>query len=242
MTLFESKAYGLPCVMYALPYLELLRDGLGFVAVDQGDEGGAARAIIELLNDNEYRAAKGFEARLSAETFCDSFDAAKEWQHIFSSNEAGGFRNNNTECYDEDYKLIIDRTLFHYKNGLAHFNMIRWEKEAVAAERNRLLSERQSLIAETVRLNSETCALNTRNEEARIMLEEAQIMLDVGLLSKLPSFSLKRIAEFLSMLGRALGNPRMERLGLRLFQYIKLITRVQPRNVWARDRAPRPLN
>jgi glycosyltransferase involved in cell wall biosynthesis len=223
MTLFESKAYGLPCVMYALPYLELLRDGLGFVAVEQGDEGGAARAIIELLNDKEYRDAKGFEARLSAETFCDSFDAAKEWQRIFSSNLAGEFRNNNTECYDQDYKLIIDRTLFHYKNGLAHFNMIRWEKEAVAAERNRLLSERQSLIAETVRLNSENCALNTRNEEA-------QIMLDVGLLSKLPSFSLKRIAQFLSTLGRALRNPRMERLSLRLFQYIKLITRVQTRN------------
>jgi hypothetical protein len=101
--------------------------------------------------------------------------------------------------------------------------MIKWEKEAVTAERDRLLSERQPLIAETVRLNSENHALNTRNEET-------QIMLDVGLLSKLPSFSLKPIAEFLSTLGRTLRNPRMERLGLRLFQYIKLITGVQTRN------------
>jgi glycosyltransferase involved in cell wall biosynthesis len=231
MTLFESKAYGLPCVMYALPYLELVGDGLGFVAVEQGDEGGAARAIVELLNDKKYREAKGFEARLSAETFCHSFDVGKKWQDIFSSNEAGEVRNNNTKCYDEDFKLIIDRTLFHYKNGLAHFKNVlssirlekNTEKDPVAAERDRLLSERQSLIAETVRLNSENTTLNARNEET-------QIMLDVGLLSKLPSFSLKRIAEFLSTLGRALRNPGIERLGLRLFQYIDLINRVQTRN------------
>jgi len=230
--------------MYALPYLELTRDELGLLTVPQGDERGAASAIIKLLNDEEYRNAKGLEARLSVETFYDSVDVGEEWQQIFSFLGAGEFKNGETELYDADYKIIIDMVLLHYKKGVIYSeqklenmrvekDMFAGEKAVVTSERNRLLSEKEWLVAEMERLvpekewfvadrerlTNENIGLNN---EINVLNEEKQIILDVGLLGGLPSFSLKPVAEFLSTFGRVSRNTRIQRLGLRLFQFISL--------------------
>lgn len=66
MAISESKVFGLPCVMYDLPYTQFARDNEGVVMVPQGDQTRAARAIIEILKDGQKRHALGAAARKSA--------------------------------------------------------------------------------------------------------------------------------------------------------------------------------
>ena len=66
MAIAESKVFGLPCVMYDLPYTQFARDGDGIIVVPQGDQAGAARAVIELLQDGQKRHALGVAARKNA--------------------------------------------------------------------------------------------------------------------------------------------------------------------------------
>ena len=78
----ESKFYELPLVLYELPDNELLRDGKGYVAVPQGDYKAAARAIVKILTDTEFRCKLSAEARESIQSFID-YDIAGAWQKVF---------------------------------------------------------------------------------------------------------------------------------------------------------------
>ena len=81
MVILESKAYGLPLMMYELPYLALVKDGRGVVAAKQGDINSMANNIIKLLKDDAYRISLGKEARESFETF-NSYDLEGNWKNI----------------------------------------------------------------------------------------------------------------------------------------------------------------
>ena len=88
MVLTESKAFGIPCVLYDLPYLELLASGKGYIAVPQQDMVGAADAVIRLLTDRDLLLRYGREARESIEPFVH-FKFKKEWRNFFRA-AAGG--------------------------------------------------------------------------------------------------------------------------------------------------------
>ena len=85
MTLLESKAHGVPGVVYDLPNLELLRDGRGAITVKQRDTHAAARAIINLLRDEGYRKDMGRAARQRLEEFLDAADISKAWTDVFEN-------------------------------------------------------------------------------------------------------------------------------------------------------------
>ena len=85
MTLLESKAHGVPGVLYDLPNLELLRVGKGAVTVKQRDIPAAARAIVNLLRDTHYRKDMGRAARESTEVFLAQVDLSKEWTSLFDN-------------------------------------------------------------------------------------------------------------------------------------------------------------
>ncbi len=80
----ESKVRGIPMVMYELPWLELLKDGQGYIAVKQRDTYAAANAVIKLLKDTEYRDRKAREARESIDPFI-KHDVYKDWKEVFDS-------------------------------------------------------------------------------------------------------------------------------------------------------------
>lgn len=86
--IIESKQWGLPMVMYEIPWLELTRSGRGYMAVSQGDTVAAANAIIKLLDDVEYRKKMGEEARKSVEEFLE-FDVYNAWREIFGDIYGG---------------------------------------------------------------------------------------------------------------------------------------------------------
>ena len=86
LVLAESKMYGLPAVMFDLPWLELSRDGRGICSVPQKNVALFAEKLIELLSDSKKRIEQGLLARKSIEDFA-SFDYAAKWQSVFRSLE-----------------------------------------------------------------------------------------------------------------------------------------------------------
>ena len=96
MVLLESKAYGLPTVMYELPYLTLTRGEAGIVPVEMGNVEAAAEAVIDLLLNNEKRLGLGQDARQSFECLKRA-DLKAEWKSIFDS----------FQCDQEDIRIGI---------------------------------------------------------------------------------------------------------------------------------------
>ena len=86
LTIAESKFYELPLVLYELDDNELLRDGKGYVSVPQGDFKAAARAVVKILTDTEFRCKLSAEARESIQPFLD-YDFAGAWKKIFDDLE-----------------------------------------------------------------------------------------------------------------------------------------------------------
>ena len=82
MVLAEARSYGLPIVMYDLPYLELIKDGKGVVFVNQGDTHQMALEVIKILDDDIYRSRLSIEARESIKRFQD-IDILSEWNNAF---------------------------------------------------------------------------------------------------------------------------------------------------------------
>lgn len=82
----ESKAYGLPCVLYDLPYLSMIEDRKGILSARIGDVSLMAGHAIKLLQDEELRKNYGREARESFECLMQ-YDIEKVWSGIFESLE-----------------------------------------------------------------------------------------------------------------------------------------------------------
>ncbi|WP_165443623.1 glycosyltransferase [Olsenella sp. Marseille-P4559] len=80
----ESKACGVPCVMYELP-IRFSREARGLVSVPQGGVDAAAQKTSQLLRDDALRKAMGDEARRSAEEL-EAFDIDGLWKRILEAS------------------------------------------------------------------------------------------------------------------------------------------------------------
>ena len=86
LALGEAWAYGLPSVMFELPYLEYVQSGKGYIAVEMLDISAMAEAVAKLLLDDGLRKRVGCEAREVIEEF-DRVSVADEWRKIFDDIE-----------------------------------------------------------------------------------------------------------------------------------------------------------
>lgn len=110
MVVLEAKAYGLPIVMYNLPYLTLLKDRKGFIAVPEGDIKGMVDAIVRVMQDRGLRIQMGKEARDSFETLA-AYDVGKNWQNIIDILEKRKSSEQITVYYDPDRLDDSDRCI-----------------------------------------------------------------------------------------------------------------------------------
>lgn len=83
-TIIESKAFGLPIVMYDLPYINWCKDPKGLIICKQQDISLMANEIINLLEDRKYLENMGVESRKSLEEAAE-FDLSKYWKDIFDN-------------------------------------------------------------------------------------------------------------------------------------------------------------
>lgn len=125
LTLVESKTFGLPCVMFDLPYLTLVRDGRGIKTVAPDDIAGLANEIIEVLSDDELCSDMGNEARKSAEELSE-FDFSGFWQTVFASME-------KQKSHKLAPPLIWETLLLAYSEGTNQKNAdLRWSKGEIS--------------------------------------------------------------------------------------------------------------
>lgn len=82
MALAESKAAGIPCVMYDLPYLTLVQGKSGVVRVKVDDTEAFGLAVSELLLDDQSRQRLGEQAREHMEQL-SRFDCGALWEKVF---------------------------------------------------------------------------------------------------------------------------------------------------------------
>ena len=82
LALGEAWAYGIPTVMFELPYLEYVQSGKGYIAVKMLDIAAMAEAVVTLLMNKALRTKLGREAREVLEEF-DRVSFTEEWSKIF---------------------------------------------------------------------------------------------------------------------------------------------------------------
>lgn len=131
LVLAESKAYGLPAVMFDLPWIEFCRDGRGIIAVPQGSVIHLANALIEVLTDTEKRSKLGQQARQSAEDYA-AIDYAAQWKAVFDSFEHTIERQAN---HNND--LVIDCLYSGFQQGLKFITSKKGRSENVMEAVNR---------------------------------------------------------------------------------------------------------
>lgn len=82
----ESKARGIPIVMYELPWLEMLKDKKGYVSVEQRDDVAAAKQLVKLANKKHLKQKMSQEALESAREQ-SSYNVYDDWADIFNGKE-----------------------------------------------------------------------------------------------------------------------------------------------------------
>lgn len=117
ITVAEYQSFGLPAVMYSMPYLEMVRESNGTVQVEQGNINMAAECIINILLDNNLKNQMGKESRITAEKFA-MYDYRSVWQKIICLENI----QKDISCKDEETeKILINTLLEHWSKGIEIF-------------------------------------------------------------------------------------------------------------------------
>lgn len=111
MVLLESKAYGIPCVMYDLPYLSMTENPQGMRIVEQDALDAAAEEAIKILKDGIWRTKLGKDARRSMEKMYVDY-RNEQWEDIFEKAFEKSEIANSTE------KQMLMLLLEHEEYGI----------------------------------------------------------------------------------------------------------------------------
>lgn len=124
MVIYESKILGIPLVVYDLPYLELLRNGLGYISVPNGDIEGAAENICKILDSPELEAKLGAEAKISIRDF-NNEKIGEKWAHLFEHIE----KHNCVDEKNDVYSLILKTMHRHFAIAQKKYEKLLWDSE-----------------------------------------------------------------------------------------------------------------
>ena len=174
MTLAEAKAYGLPCVMYDLPHLEMVRDGLGVSSVAQRDITAAATAIVTLLEDGEKRRELGRAARHSMENF-SRYDLAAGWREVLEVVVSGKPAPGPATEEEKTTGILLRTLLAHFQRGrdaarLAECSRTEWTAK-VTGQRNEARKRIEHL---TARIEELTRQRDVRQERVERLMKQVE--------------------------------------------------------------------
>lgn len=110
LALLEGMAYGLPFVMYELPYLTLVKDNKGIASVGYKDTAAAATEILEIMGDEEKRKEMGRNAYAYVKEL-GKYNIKDKWQEIFGSFEQAH------EAVDQGNLLMFNTLMDFYEVG-----------------------------------------------------------------------------------------------------------------------------
>jgi hypothetical protein len=161
-TLVESKAFGVPCVAYELPYLEMHREREGIITVPFPDEIAMASEIIKLLNDDELRKDMRQQARNGLSKYVN-WDHEGEWKAIFEKVCLPEI----VSPYEPDIETvnILWETQYMYELvGVKYHRISAIEVKNLKKEIKRLDREWHKLQAEILRLSNKNTHLVDNNK------------------------------------------------------------------------------
>lgn len=110
LALLEGMAYGVPCVMYELPYLLLVQDNKAIVSVKYKDTAAAADEILNILGNIDKRKLMGKCACEYIRKYSE-FCIEDSWQEIFNSLE------QSQDDVDPQNLLMLNTLVDFYEAG-----------------------------------------------------------------------------------------------------------------------------
>lgn len=155
VSLLEAAIFGLPIVMYALPWLEIARDNEGIIQVPQSDLKAAASAIVHILSSTEIARIMSKANIERACKFAD-YDLVEEWSSILSQIANGNLYENSSQYDTNDLSMLINQITHCYARGILEEQIVyrgcereRLRLSSVIVQQNAL---RDKLKAENIRL------------------------------------------------------------------------------------------
>ena len=113
LVLAEAMSFGLPCVIYNMPYLELAQANKGVISIEQRNINAAAQQILALLNDREVLNEKGLYSKEFMNNFAKR-DPMKDWEEVFKSLP-NLKSNKNENMFD---RIMLETIFEHYTVGV----------------------------------------------------------------------------------------------------------------------------
>ena len=110
MTITEAMAFGVPIILYSLPYLELLRCKKGYIEVPQRGIEQMAEEIIKLLNDEKKRKQLSEEGRENIQEFIN-IDILRAWEKVIydSGKHNDSFLSEDEKDYINIIQLLMEK-------------------------------------------------------------------------------------------------------------------------------------
>ena len=120
MSVLEAASFGLPIVMYSLPWIEIVRSNSGgIVQVPQSDTAAAAAAIVSILSDRE-RADAMSRANQEVGRLFAGYDLRGMWNAMLKRLEGGeSVFDCRLDCGDVESEVALARQFMHcYARGI----------------------------------------------------------------------------------------------------------------------------
>ncbi len=134
MTLAESKFYGIPAVMFDIPYIDLAHPETGTITVPWNNNEKAAEEIIRLFSDKNYMEQKSKLARDCAKKL-SMYDIKAAWASIFQVFEEG---QKNSSKEDMNVRISIESIFSQYALACNRYNELIKELGQVRKEKEKL--------------------------------------------------------------------------------------------------------
>jgi len=109
----DSKSYGVPIVMFELPYIEIARRSPGgIVSVKQRDSSAMAREVAKILSNSKLRVELATAARNSLNAW-ELPAVASAWNQVIRDVELGV--RPWEQSMNSEYTMIIQTMVWHYQ-------------------------------------------------------------------------------------------------------------------------------
>ena len=126
MVVLEAKAYGIPLVMYDMPFLSLTKDGLGVLTATVGDIATMAENIVRIMSDVKVYSQLENDARQSFDNLL-AINHGKVWEDIIAIACEGKNIEDRAYYKVEDMKdtdrnimpVLIEKMKLGYDNAVS---------------------------------------------------------------------------------------------------------------------------
>lgn len=107
MNLLEAKSFGIPLVVYDMPYLSMLQDRRGVLSVNRHDKNTAVKKITEILANPELKCRLREETKQSYQDFISSIK-----DHIFYYDKIFNYLDSRKSSSIKQNLIFKNRLLF----------------------------------------------------------------------------------------------------------------------------------